>query len=88
MGSARAHLQAQCYDLILCDLRMPELDGHDFYECLRWQDASLCQRVLFLTGALWDVDSQTFLAQCGQPWLAKPCHTTEVHRAIQQILAP
>jgi CheY-like chemotaxis protein len=47
---ALAHLQAHRYDLILCNLWMPELAGPDFYAILSRQDASLRQRVLFRTG--------------------------------------
>src|SRR5947209_6675127 len=47
---ALEHLQAQRYDVVLCDLRMPELDGPDFYALLSQQHAYLRQRVIFLTG--------------------------------------
>ncbi len=47
---ALARLEKQRYDVILCDLRMPELDGPAFYDILTSQDPSLRQRVIFLTG--------------------------------------
>jgi CheY-like chemotaxis protein len=43
-GSVLAQFQAPHYGLVLCDLRMPELDGRDFYERLRWQYAYFCPR--------------------------------------------
>jgi CheY-like chemotaxis protein len=46
---ALAALQGQGYDVILCDLRMPELDGRAFYTQLQQRAPLLCQRVLFLT---------------------------------------
>ena len=67
---ALAALQAQRSDVILGDLRMP----------------ALCQRMIFLTGESTAADSQTFLAQCGRPWLGKPYPIAALRRAIQQVL--
>jgi CheY-like chemotaxis protein len=83
---ALEHLQAQRYDVVLCDLRMPELDGPDFYALLCQQHASLRQRVIFLTGDTLEAESTAFLAQCGQPWLSKPCHAAAIRRVMQQLL--
>jgi CheY-like chemotaxis protein len=83
---ALAHIQKQRYDVVLCDLRMPGLDGPDFYAILSRQHAYLRHRVLFLTGDTLGADSTAFLAQCGQPWLPKPCTAAEVRSAIQQML--
>ena len=81
-----AALQAQHYDVILCDLRMPELDGRAFYAHLRQRAPALCQRVIFLTGDSSAADHQAFLTQCGRPWLDKPCSTAAIRRAIAQVL--
>jgi CheY-like chemotaxis protein len=83
---ALAQLPAHHYDVIVCDLLMPALDGRAFYDLLRRQFPSLCQRVIFVTGDTLGVDSTAFLAQCGQPYLYKPCTAAEVRSAIQQTL--
>ena len=83
---ALAQLQVQRYDVILSDLRMPELDGRAFYALLRQHDPALGQRVIFLTGASDEADSQAFLTQCGQPWLRKPYPIAALRRAIQRML--
>jgi CheY-like chemotaxis protein len=51
-NGARAleQLQALDYDVILCDLQMPELDGPTFYALLVCQYPALSRRVIFLTG--------------------------------------
>jgi CheY-like chemotaxis protein len=84
--AALALLHEGDYDLILCDLRMPKLDGHTLYGLLQQQAPALCQRLIFLTGDTLDVDSQAFLAQCGQPWIPKPCSIDEIRTAMAQIL--
>jgi CheY-like chemotaxis protein len=83
---ALAQLQERPYDVILCDLRMPELDGPAFYAILTRQYPALRQRVIFLTGDTGGEDSSTFLTQCGRPWLRKPSQITTIRRAIQQVL--
>jgi two-component system NtrC family sensor kinase len=83
---ALAHLQERCYDVILCDVRMPELDGPAFYDILTSQYPFLCQRVIFFTGDTLGAASLAFLKQCGQPWVAKPCTAAAVRGAIAQVL--
>ena len=83
---ALAQLHAAHYDVILCDVRMPELDGVAFYAVLLGQYASLCHRVIFLTGDTLSVDSMAFVHQSGRPWLPKPCSAAELRSAITQVL--
>jgi CheY-like chemotaxis protein len=47
---ALALLQERRYDVILWDLRMPDLDGPTFYGILTRQYPALRRRVIFLTG--------------------------------------
>jgi CheY-like chemotaxis protein len=83
---ALAKLHTQRYDAILCDLRLPGLDGPALYTRLRQQAPALCQRMIFLTGDTWGAESAAFLAQCGQPCLYKPCTAAEVRRTLQLLL--
>jgi CheY-like chemotaxis protein len=83
---ALAQLQERCYDVILCDLHMPGLDGPAFYAILARQYPALRQRVIFLTGDTRGAASRAFLTQCGRPWLRKPCPIAMIRRAIQDVL--
>jgi CheY-like chemotaxis protein len=83
---ALTKLRTQYYDVILCDLRMPALDGPTFYTLVQQQSPAVCQRMIFVTGDTLGVESTAFLAQCGQPYLYKPCTAAEVREAIQQQL--
>jgi DNA-binding response OmpR family regulator len=65
---------------------MPEMDGHAFHLRLRQQCPWLARRVIFLTGADREDPRVAFLAQCGQPWLPKPCPIAGLRRAMQQVL--
>jgi DNA-binding response OmpR family regulator len=79
-------LQAHRYDVLLCDLRMPSLNGPDLYAIVLRQYAYLSQRVIFLTGDTLSTDSIVFLEKCAQPWLAKPCNAAAIRSAIQHVL--
>src|SRR5262249_31423341 len=79
------HLRAQRYDVILCDIIMPELDGLAFYTLLQLDYPALCSRVIFLTGDIRET-TRAFLHQCGQPWLYKPCEVAAIRQAVTQVL--
>jgi len=83
---ALARLQECAYDLILSDLRMPELDGAGLYQALA-QYPELQQRFVFLTGDTVSREAMAFFEQTGVRWLTKPLRAAEVRRTIQQILA-
>jgi two-component system OmpR family response regulator len=83
---ALRHLHERRYDVVLCDLRMPGLDGIEFYNMLSHHHAYLRKRVLFLTSDTLGAESQAFLEQCGQPWMYKPCNAADIRTAIQQML--
>jgi CheY-like chemotaxis protein len=82
---ALVRLQERAYDLILSDLRMPELDGSGLYQALE-QYPELRQRFVFLTGDTVSRETMAFFEQTGVRWLTKPLRAAEVRRTIQQIL--
>jgi CheY-like chemotaxis protein len=84
--SALVQLQERPYDVILCDLHMPDLDGPAFYAILVRQYPALRHRVIFLTGDTRGLANQTFLTQSGRPWLRKPSPIATIRRAIQHVL--
>src|SRR5215510_15649271 len=85
--AALARLHEDDYDLILCDLRMPALDGQTLYELLQRQHPALCPRMIFITGDTLSPDSMRFVEQCGLPWIAKPCGMEEIRAAIARVLS-
>jgi PAS domain S-box-containing protein len=83
---ALTQLAARAYALILCDVRMPELDGPSLYRFLERQQPHLCQRFIFLTGDTLEPATQAFLEASGAPCLTKPFTSAEARRVIQRTL--
>jgi CheY-like chemotaxis protein len=83
---ALALLHERGFDLILCDLLMPALDGQTLYGLLQRQLPALCQRMIFLTGDTLSPESMLFVEQCGQPWIPKPCSIDEIRTTMAQVL--
>lgn len=60
------------YDLVLCDLTMPHLDGTELYERVRSIDPAQASRFVFITGAVIDSDAAARLASLGNERIDKP----------------
>ena len=81
-----AALQEHEYEVILCDMRMPGLDGPGFYRELERSAPHLLARLVFLTGDVLSPEVQAFFAQVDCLRLAKPFQAREVRQCIQQVL--
>jgi two-component system NtrC family sensor kinase len=81
-----AAIREDAYDVILCDLRMPGLNGPGFYRELERAYPHLLSRLIFLTGDVLSPEAQTFFAQVNSLRLIKPFRAEEVRRLIQQVL--
>jgi signal transduction histidine kinase/sensor domain CHASE-containing protein/ActR/RegA family two-component response regulator len=79
-------LRVRSYDLILCDLRMPELDGPSLYRALASERPHLQPRFVFLTGDTLSPEAKAFFDETRVPHLAKPFRAAEIRRLVQQAL--
>ena len=79
-------IRVHFFEVILCDLRMPDLDGRSFHGRLLLEHLPQALRVIFLTGDTLSQESQAFLERSGQPWLPKPCTATTVRSAVAQLV--
>jgi len=86
---SREGLELVCkkeYDLVICDLQMPHLDGRGFYAELVCQCNPLQHRMVFVTGDALSPQASEFLQQSGATFLAKPFLVEELKEAVHQVL--
>jgi two-component system NtrC family sensor kinase len=69
-------------DLIVSDLRMPRMNGREFYESLLSVRPDLSERVVFSTGDTIRGDTLAFLERQGRPVLHKPFNLAELRRIL------
>ena len=62
----------QRFDVILCDLMMPEMSGIDFYQALCDFAPEQANAVVFLTGGAFTPRARRFLDEVPNRWLEKP----------------
>jgi CheY-like chemotaxis protein len=79
---ALERLGSRSFDLILLDLRMPDMAGDALYRELLARDAALAGRIVFITGGEAADDSQTFLEASGRPVIGKPFSLDDLRRAL------
>jgi PAS domain S-box-containing protein len=86
---ALARVRNATYDAVICDLRMPRMDGVSFYRAIAAAEATstLARRVIFVTGDVADPEVERFLEESGCRWLAKPFRLAELLRAVRDALA-
>jgi PAS domain S-box-containing protein len=75
------------YDLIVCDLKMPRIDGMQFYRAMAAATPALARRVIFVTGDVAGTDAERFLEETACRWLSKPFRLGDLLRAARDTLA-
>jgi len=74
------------YDLILSDLRMPNMDGAALYQELRLRYGSTMPRMMFVTAPSHSLDYARFLRATSVPVLAKPFTLDGLRTAVRRAL--
>jgi PAS domain S-box-containing protein len=84
---AQALLTAREFDLILSDLRMPDIDGPALYGWLQRERPRLADRVGFITGDTLGAEAVRFLTRAGRPFVEKPFTQVSVQRLLAELVA-
>ncbi|MEM9457693.1 MAG: response regulator [Myxococcota bacterium] len=73
------------FDIVLCDIMMPDLDGITLYARLREEDPDLVQRFVFCTGGAISEQQQGMLDTLTVPMLDKPVNGRELLRTVARV---
>lgn len=79
-------IAANDFDLVLCDLMMPEMTGIEFYEELEHVAPDLRARTIFITGGAFTARAQEFLDAVDNPWLEKPFDPRALRSIVERML--
>jgi PAS domain S-box-containing protein len=79
-------LGSRSYDLILSDIRMPELDGPGLYREVARRDPMMSSRFIFLTGDTLGSETRAFIEESAVPTIKKPFAVDEILRVMQETI--
>jgi DNA-binding response OmpR family regulator len=79
-------VMAKDFDIILCDLLMPNLPGDMFHFAVERAKNYLCKRFIFMTGYKADPKWTGFLSKITSPVLGKPFALDDLLSTIQTVL--
>jgi CheY-like chemotaxis protein len=85
-AEAMKRVAEHTFDVILSDMRMPDMDGQKFYRALKEKDESLAHRIIFVTGDTVSTDTRAFLEETGNRWLSKPFTIQQIINAVNEVL--
>ena len=84
---ALTRIENKIYDLVICDLKMPKMDGRAFYESLTKTHPTLAKNCLFVTGDVVAAETEKFFQETGCQWLAKPFRLRDLLQMTRDLLS-
>ena len=74
------------YDVIICDLKMPRVDGIAFFREVSAKMPHVARRLIFVTGDVAGTEAERFLEESGCRWVPKPFRLRELVRVARETL--
>jgi CheY-like chemotaxis protein len=91
LTDARAALerfaQGERYDVIFCDLMMPDMSGMDFFAALREIAPEQADKLVFLTGGVFTPTAKAFVAGISNLCINKPFETEYLRNLVRERVA-
>ncbi len=75
------------YDIVICDVLMPDILGPDLYSQVIEKYPQLASSFIFITGNVVDIDTRIFLETTKLPWLPKPFLPADIEKIIGETWA-
>ena len=84
---ARKILQSDLmFDLILCDIMMPEMSGVDLHEWLVESHPTVAEQVVFITGGAFTPRTREYLSKVGNLLIEKPFDTENFKKLVSKLI--
>ena len=84
---ALEYIRTTSYDLILCDIQMPDMNGMQLYATLQQQHPNLLPRIVFISGDTVDAHTRQFLQEVSSPVLHKPFSVEQLVSEVARYLS-
>jgi CheY-like chemotaxis protein len=75
------------FDIVFCDLMMPELSGVDLYQALYLNRPGYERRIVFMTGGAFMPDEASFVAQVKSPIIEKPFDMRRIQSLVRRAVS-
>ena len=82
---ALTRMAAERYDVVLTDIRMPDLDGRELYREIERRWPRCAARVVFVTGDTLASELREFVRDSGRRVIEKPFLPSEVRRVVAEV---
>ncbi len=86
-NAALEAIEQHHFDLVICDLKMPGIDGRALYDYLQRERPDMARRVVFSTGDVVSEESWSFLHQAGERFIAKPFKPDQILSFVEKVLS-
>jgi len=83
---ALERMRSEAFDVVLCDLMMPEVTGMDVYRGVQRERPGYEARIVFMTGGAYTEAARAFLDGVRNPVLVKPFDRRTVLRVVDRVL--
>ena len=81
-----ARLAERRYDVIICDLKMPKVDGPALFAEVSAHMPDIKKRLVFVTGDVAGTEAERFLENSGCRWIPKPFRLKDLVRVARETL--
>ena len=75
------------FDVIICDIMMPQMSGMEFFQELENHDAQQAARVIFLTGGAFTAAARIFLDSVSNTLMDKPFEPQALLALVNQRIS-
>ena len=76
----------ESFDLILCDMMIPEFSGMDLYDWLLEANPDLGSRLVFMTGGAFTPKATEYLERVSNLHIEKPFDVTNLRKLVNELI--